>query len=397
MLLAFKNSSRHLLFVDAHGPDAEVPWAKLEAPRIADGHFDGVRVARRGRISRAATIPTHRWDAAGGFYSHAPPTTVFTPKATQLSRTVSDLLADDELTDQQRATVEIIGRLTTALQERCDNAQRAADSAEARVAELQRAAAQTVEWAVNPYGGLTPCLRLERVEANPNVCTTLFGFTGPWLRAFYRHLNAGGIVDGMKLFNATAYRQALRNWLCEGVAPVAVDVAAPADAAGAPVAAEVAAAFAALGAGGGNGNAAGVGAPAANGAAEGGAGGAAAAAEGPVAAAPVRRRLIPPSVQQTSVAAPARAATGRTRTLTGINMVAMTLFILRTASTMEHTAWAWGCSTTTVTSVFISIVTLLDKWLEIEFPPFDTIRAKLVTPIATEEKIGANGAWTVRM
>ena len=74
-----------------------------------------------------------------------------------------------------------------------------------------------------------------------------------------------------------------------------------------------------------------------------------------------------------------------------MNMLALTLNILRTASTFEHAAWLWGCSTTTVTSVFVSMITLMDKWMKIEFPPFDPERAKLVCPMATEEKLGSHG------
>ena len=70
--------------------------------------------------------------------------------------------------------------------------------------------------------------------------------------------------------------------------------------------------------------------------------------------------------------------------------LAVTLFILHTDASMEHAAWLFGIGVSTVSRIFTTVVTILDKFFENEFPPMEYERARLVTPAGLDDKQGAS-------
>jgi len=68
--------------------------------------------------------------------------------------------------------------------------------------------------------------------------------------------------------------------------------------------------------------------------------------------------------------------------------VAITLFILHTDSTHDHAAWLFGIGSMTVSEIFATVITILDKFFHTEFGPMDFERARLTTPLSLAEKTG---------
>jgi hypothetical protein len=63
---------------------------------------------------------------------------------------------------------------------------------------------------------------------------------------------------------------------------------------------------------------------------------------------------------------------------------------LHTDATIAHTAWLFGLGASTVSSIFTTVITVLDKYFANEFSPMDYERARLITPAGLDEKLGAS-------
>jgi hypothetical protein len=110
-----------------------------------------------------------------------------------------------------------------------------------------------------------------------------------------------------------------------------------------------------------------------------------------VAAAGVQPRTNPsmaPTVLDVSVNARQRKQGGARRALSTEDMVLLTYYLLGTGATLELTAYYFGISVYTASSVFVTTLNVLDRWFAVEMPPMDAAVAEALTPPEVHARFG---------
>ena len=447
-------------FFDA-GNGTIISVAKLKGARIADAHFTTAPPGKRTAAADQIPPLRYLQNAdGGGVYVPVSSAPVFTPAVSAAANEQLLLVNDTTLSEDNRVRAQnVYDHLSRVDELVADLERRNADlTAAAAAHELD---SFTPRWVPMTAGGFAPGLRFSYVSANENACYDWFGFPGRFVSALTDFLNANGDLDAMLLFRPENYRRGLDSYLdgtksvqsgsassasasstaavsssnsashaepvddddgdegsgailgtssavvdFSGDAVYELDAGDDADvdvppSVGSITTRSTAAAEAASGAGRRLTTAAGVLSSSA-----------ASAAAAPTAAAPVAsftataaasantrsRPPIPISVRDTNVRAPPRQAVGRARSLeTPVDMVSMVRYLLRTCASHGSAATQFAISAATVSRVFVSMVTYMDKFFVNEYLPWTSRRARGIMHMAGIDKNGVDGAYTLRL
>jgi hypothetical protein len=384
--------------------DAAVPVSALAELRIADHHYrtasyvsepllgnagaagDGtVPAPAPGGRSAGLQLPSHRWIWSNvatkeGSLMRAAPDTVRTPVRSRFASVLDELAASTSLTEEQDELVAEAQRQLELAEARDAAQERELRQLRSDVDKERRSSLIPV-WIRYRRSCWSPALRLERVSDNDALCRELFGFGGSVIQELHDMINVTGAFSSLKLYSAAAFRSAVSAEMITSddvvnLADDAVDNTADEGADAAPndddddVAVSDDAASVVdndIDTGAGTGLI--------------------------PAAATLLRSVVKRLPMTTAVHVPRKSdAGGRSATLNSLNMLAFTLYILRTNATFAHAGWVWGMSPKSSSSVFVSVLGLLASFLVLEFAPWTAERARLNTPMSTEKQLGVTVA-----